>query len=278
MLHPNDMKHRPDRPRLPRSRRAVAFTLVELLTVIAIVGILSAIVISALGRVRQSARQAEAAVRLRQLGTALLLASEDNRGRFPPVNTQALKSADGATTIRTNAGFGFFLYPYLGYKGVSSFNRSRLMIDPLVVNNDNIGSASSNSIGSAWSGNARLMGIATEATQNLSHVVYSSSSRGTRRGSVLRPSQVILIGSAVIDADSAWGANASFSTPSEINGKDLSTLITPEVGNTTQEGGRLGGVAYRASGGNAAMFVMADGSVAVIRKGQLTTGHFAAEL
>ncbi|EIQ01258.1 prepilin-type N-terminal cleavage/methylation domain-containing protein [Opitutaceae bacterium TAV1] len=59
------------------------FTLVELLTVIAIIGILAAIIIPTVGRVRQSARAATCLSNIRQSGMAVLLYAESNRGKLP---------------------------------------------------------------------------------------------------------------------------------------------------------------------------------------------------
>lgn len=67
------------------SRRAFprsAFTLIELLTVIAIIGILAAIIIPTVGSVRNSARSAQAISNARQLWMANTLYSEENRGRI----------------------------------------------------------------------------------------------------------------------------------------------------------------------------------------------------
>jgi prepilin-type N-terminal cleavage/methylation domain-containing protein/prepilin-type processing-associated H-X9-DG protein len=65
------------------SRRLAAFTLIELLTVIAIIGILAAIIIPTIGKVRATARAAHCLSSVRQLGTALLLFAESSRGQFP---------------------------------------------------------------------------------------------------------------------------------------------------------------------------------------------------
>lgn len=62
------------------------FTLIELLTVIAIIGILAAILIPVVGRVRESARGANCRSNLRQLHLAARLYLEDNAQRFPHFN------------------------------------------------------------------------------------------------------------------------------------------------------------------------------------------------
>ncbi|HEY9250224.1 MAG TPA: prepilin-type N-terminal cleavage/methylation domain-containing protein [Rariglobus sp.] len=73
--------------------RKRAFTLVELLTVIAIIGILAAIIIPVVGKVRQSANNATCASNLRQIGTALSSFVADNRGTLP--GYEKIKDKDG---------------------------------------------------------------------------------------------------------------------------------------------------------------------------------------
>lgn len=63
-----------------------AFTLIELLTVIAIIGILASILIPTVGRVRESARRTVDASNIRQIGQASLIYANDNREALPPRN------------------------------------------------------------------------------------------------------------------------------------------------------------------------------------------------
>jgi prepilin-type N-terminal cleavage/methylation domain-containing protein len=59
------------------------FTLIELLTVIAIIGILAAILIPTVGAVRRSAYKAQCASNLHQIGSAINLFRNDNKGLLP---------------------------------------------------------------------------------------------------------------------------------------------------------------------------------------------------
>jgi prepilin-type N-terminal cleavage/methylation domain-containing protein len=66
--------------------QASAFTLIELLTVIAIIGILAAIIIPTVAQVRKSARDTHCRSNLHQIGLAVQLYAQDNRNKFPAGN------------------------------------------------------------------------------------------------------------------------------------------------------------------------------------------------
>lgn len=70
---------------MPRSfRSSRAFTLVELLAVLAIIGVLAGILIPVLGRVRETSRTSQCSSNQRQIAIAILTAAQDNKGIFPP--------------------------------------------------------------------------------------------------------------------------------------------------------------------------------------------------
>lgn len=73
------------KPRLssPHRRSVAAFTLVELLSVLAIVAVLAAIIFPVAGGMRKRSLEARAFSNLRQLGVAHLAYASDNKGRYP---------------------------------------------------------------------------------------------------------------------------------------------------------------------------------------------------
>jgi prepilin-type N-terminal cleavage/methylation domain-containing protein/prepilin-type processing-associated H-X9-DG protein len=70
------------------------FTLIELLTVIAIIGILAAILIPVVGRVRESARQAVCASNLRQITMGMLVYATEHDGRLPAMGSAGSPHVD----------------------------------------------------------------------------------------------------------------------------------------------------------------------------------------
>lgn len=88
------------------------FTLVELLTVIAILGLLAAILIPAVGSLRERAHNTECLNNLRQLGVATKLYANDHNNRLPTLNFTYvsdlwpyLDSAEGEAPVLSGAGF-----------------------------------------------------------------------------------------------------------------------------------------------------------------------------
>lgn len=87
------------------------FTLIELLTVVAIIGILAAILIPVVGAAREQARSAVCKSNLRQTGMAIHLYAQDNNDRTPP-------NTGGAGTVKFAMGSalgGLLIAPPIGW-------------------------------------------------------------------------------------------------------------------------------------------------------------------
>lgn len=119
-----------------------AFTLIELLTVIAIIGILAAIIIPIVGKVRQAARATTCLSNLRQMGVAVAAYRADNKG-FPPKPWDKINPAssenhniwEGGSYVPPAPGLGALQYEgYFGSnytgKGVSNATRSSIFRCP----------------------------------------------------------------------------------------------------------------------------------------------------
>lgn len=105
-------------PHPPANR---AFTLVELLTVIAIVGIIAGILIPVVGRARESARAANCIQNLRSLGTAFQLYVADNQGLYPALRWRNDSNAPEAKNP-SGKGWQIEISPYFGRK-ISTFTQ-----------------------------------------------------------------------------------------------------------------------------------------------------------
>ena len=115
---PKTMKKNPSASR----RRRAAFTLVELLTVIAIIGILAALLLPVLSAVKRSAQKVKAQTEMQALATAIQ-AYDSAYGRFPvSTNVQAVASA-----AQSDFTYGGSVLANAGFTGASTTTNSEVI-------------------------------------------------------------------------------------------------------------------------------------------------------
>src|SRR6476661_3606181 len=105
----------------PPPVRAVGrgFTLVELLVVIGIIALLISILLPSLNRARETANRVKCASNLRQIGQAILLYANENKGAYPRTYGPGNVSS-GQSAATWGTGTPGFSDPFLNNSGVSN--------------------------------------------------------------------------------------------------------------------------------------------------------------
>ena len=230
-----------------------AFTLIELLTVIAIIGILAAILIPVVGTVRLSARESKSLNNLRQIGVALHLYADEHNDRFPP--GYFFRPGEGERIWTTE------LLPYIGMRSASIADES-IFVSPLaqIPVRDQLPTSIVTPL--TYSAHGLLM-------QNI-----SGEDERIRRFEVFRPTQVILIGEGTQRSNNTY-SNATFGNPSAWRVPGSGENLNEPIPTDTDVDGVGGALRYR--GNNSAPVLFVDGHVRSMRKGTVTYGNLIAD-
>ena len=116
---------------LPAKSVAQAFTLVELLLVVAIIAVLAALAIPAISSASLKAKQSATASTLKGIGTALNLYAGENDGRLPGPSSVAIFGWVRNPALPTDsAHLGIYLAPYLGQPANSNKTLCKSLQNP----------------------------------------------------------------------------------------------------------------------------------------------------
>jgi prepilin-type N-terminal cleavage/methylation domain-containing protein/prepilin-type processing-associated H-X9-DG protein len=246
----------------PAARRHRAgFTLIELLTVIAIIGILAAIIIPVVGKVRSSARQTQGVSNLRQLALTGALFASDNKGRFPSGYLASI-----ASPRRDN-----WFQLLESYLGNNDSNKNEILLDPS-------SGIRGTHVQAQFGPNPFLAPDADMAAQERA----GNGLRTYSLNNIRTPSTVIYLTDAILDpvegfaSETMWSVGGGWWSaphgPWSVSDASNATRPISTLDEVTRPGAH-GDIAYRAQGNTAAKVAFADGHVAIMKKGTIEGRH-----
>ncbi len=217
------------------NRHCRAFTLIELLVVIAIIALLVGILLPALGKARDAARDVVCKANLRQLVTAQLEYAHDFKGKFPPILDSIPDPDTGKISMiwYDEARIGEYL-PQMDGSNILPSNVKNNTVGGGVMrcpNHPSAGRSYSMNYWAASAGSWRTVGGVNQVYPPGSNAVNTSENllgRGFDTG-VEMSSSTLLMGEA-------WGT-----FPSEGNASPVTWFASGSIGYFARPGVRFGG-------------------------------------
>lgn len=243
------------------------FTLIELLTVIAIIGILAAILIPTVGKVRRTAKEAQASSNIRQTALALITSANEYKN-FVPGKYEATKELGFGQNPLTGEDYNWYDLLQKNMAGDIK-NRTDIHLNP-VTNYDPREDFPTLILTSQWAPNPYVMPESSDMVSALgaagrlnlanaptSRVMLLSSSPGTKAFKGVAQSLFNLF----------WGQTALYTNKSNMT---RVVAVTSSGMDDTP-----GGIGYDLGGNsrNAALFAFMDGHAAKVAKGTITYGQ-----
>ncbi len=237
-----------------RKSSAKAFSLIELMTVIAVIGILCSILIPTIQYVRQSARESKSISNLRQISAALNVYASEHGGRFPAGYFYQPGEGERIWTVE--------LSPYLEQKTDSNESARNIFVSPLAEIPVNEGNFNQGVVPSTYSVHGLICSDISNGDTRL------------RQSLIKRPSDVILVGEGTQRSNSTY-ANASFSNPIAFRQADSTEDLDTPIPTGSDVDGVGGALRYRARGYVPVAFV--DGHAELMKKGTVTYANVIAD-
>jgi prepilin-type N-terminal cleavage/methylation domain-containing protein/prepilin-type processing-associated H-X9-DG protein len=237
------------------SKRTEAFTLVEMLVVIAIIGILAGLLLPVLGRARDKARTAQCVSNLKQIALAIDMYASDYGESFPPAFISTVPGSDWSLIIQ----------PYLMKSQTtygSTYDVSRTLVCPSGVQ-----SRSGKTIKLMYSVH-RWMFVNSPPTALSLPALY-------RRNQVSRPSEVVMVADGCQQSKASSGV--AFDSLAALDGVEDCYIAYPgtkpdepePTGPNTDGDASVGTIRWRHFNNTGANFLFADGHVESLLIGQL---------
>lgn len=235
------------------------FSLIELLAVIVVIAILSAILIPVVGVAKTSARKTKSLSNLRQLAAGIQMYSSDNEG-FYPIGYFDTNPSDGdgnpiETVYGSNPPFAGERYwyqeisPYIDQLSNSESVDFSILVSPF---DENVAGANPGEIHCSYSVNGHICADISIDDDRLPAWNLTGNK-----------SEIILVGEGV--TNSSGIAMAVFETPANpwIPGSVTSASLDTVIGNTSESD--LGALSYRANGDTLVAFL--DGHTEALERG-----------